>query len=161
HRVRDVMTTPPIFADGGMTVREGVRLLLEKKISSVYIREQSGELGIVTERDVLRAINELGEKGLDAPLASIMSKPLQSVPEDAFVYRAIGRLDRLGFRHLAVDDGRGKIVGALTSRNLLRHRARAAIMLGDEVASAPAVPALAAAWAKLPVMARSLAAEGT
>ncbi|PZN17066.1 MAG: DNA polymerase III subunit epsilon [Proteobacteria bacterium] len=161
HRVRDVMTTPPIFADGGMTVREGVRLLLEKKISSVYIREQSGELGIVTERDVLRAINELGEKGLDAPLASIMSKPLQSVPEDAFVYRAIGRLDRLGFRHLAVDDGRGKIVGALTSRNLLRHRARAAIMLGDEVASAPDVPALAAAWAKLPVMARSLAAEGT
>lgn len=159
HRVRDVMTVPPVFADCEMTVREGIRRLLEKKVSSVYIQDKSGELGIVTERDMLRAIGGGPEAGLDRPLAAIMSKPLQSVPEDAFVYRAIGRLNRLGFRHLAVHNNLGEIVGALTTRNLLRHRARAAIMLGDEVASAASVEALAAAWAKLPLIARCLAAE--
>lgn len=159
YRVRDVMSTPPVFADGGATVREGIRLLLGKKVSSVYIRSDTGDLGIVTERDMLRAIDEGGEAGLATPLAAIMSKPLHSVPEDAFVYRAIGRLDRLGFRHLGVHDAHGKIVGALTTRNLLRHRASAAMMLGDEVASATSAADLGAAWAKLPLMAHSLLAE--
>lgn len=159
HRVREVMSTPPVFADPGTSVREGIHLLLEKKVSSVYVRSESGELGIVTERDMLRTVDAFGEAGLTKSLAEIMSKPLQTVPEDAFVYRAIGRLDRIGFRHLGVEDTRGKIVGALTTRNLLRHRATQAIMLGDEVESATTVAGLGAAWAKLPLMARSLIAE--
>ncbi|MCL4767514.1 MAG: CBS domain-containing protein [Hyphomicrobiaceae bacterium] len=159
HRVRDVMSAPPVFADPQASVRDGIRLLLEKKVSSVYIRNGSGEHGIATERDMLRAIDELGEAAFAIPLEEIMRKPLQSVPEDAFVYRAIGRLDRMGFRHLGVHDARGEIVGALTTRNLLRHRAAAAIMLGDEVDSATSTAALGAAWAKLALMARSLVAE--
>ena len=159
HLVRDVMSAPPIFAAAGTSVREGIRLLLEKKISSVFIRSDSGEPGIVTEHDMLRTIDGHGEAGLDMHLAAIMSKPLQTIPEDAFVYRAIGRLDRMGFRHLGVRDARGEIVGALTTRNLLRHRAATATMLGDEVDSASSIAALGAAWAKLPLMARGLVTE--
>ncbi len=159
HRVRDVMSTPPVFAGTHTTVREGIRTLVTKGVSSVYVRDPSGVTGIATERDMLRAIDTNGEAGLDTHLGDIMSKPLQTVPEDAFVYRAIGRLDRLGFRHLGVTDVHGEIVGAVTTRNLLRHRATAAVMLGDEVDSAPSTAALAAAWAKLPLMARSLVAE--
>ena len=159
HRVRDVMSTPPVFADAQTSVRDGIQVLIEKAVSSVYVRDPNGVVGIATERDMLRAINAQAEAGLDARLGEIMSKPLQTVPEDAFVYRAIGRLDRLGFRHLGVTDARGEIVGAVTTRNLLRHRATAAVMLGDEIDSAPSVAALAAAWAKLPLMARGLIAE--
>jgi len=159
HRVRDVMSTPPLFADCQTTVKDGIRLLLEKKVSSVYIRSDSGEVGIVTERDLLRAIDTYGEVAFATPLAAIMSQPLQSVPEDAFVYRAIGRLDRIGFRHLGVKDAHGNIVGALTTRNLLRHRATDAIVLGDEVASAANSAELGAAWAKLPLVAGSLLGE--
>lgn len=159
HRVRDVMSVPPVFADGHTSVEAGLRLLLEKKVSSAYVRNETGELGIATERDMLRAIDQFGAAGLAKPLAEIMSRPLQSVPEDAFVYRAIGRLERSGFRHLGVHNGRGEIVGALTTRNLLRHRTSAAMVLGDEVASATSAGDLGAAWAKLPVMARSLLAE--
>lgn len=159
HLVRDVMSAPPVFAEGSASVRDGIRLLLDKKISSVFIRDDAGQLGIVTERDMLRAINDGGGAGLDTPLAAIMSKPLQTIPEDAFVYRAIGRLERMGFRHLGAHDSGGEIIGALTTRNLLRHRAAAATMLGDEVDSATSVAALGVAWAKLPAMARSLVAE--
>jgi len=159
HLVRDVMSTPPVLADARASVREGIRLLLESKVSSVYVCSDTGEFGIATEHDMLRIINEHGEAGLDTPLAAIMSKPLQTVPEDAFVYRAIGRLQRMGFRHLGVHNAHGEVVGALGTRDLLRHRAATATMLGDEVDSATTIAALGAAWAKLPLMARSLVAE--
>lgn len=159
HRVRDIMTIPPAFADVRSTVRDGIRLLLEKRISSVYILDEDGVYGIATERDMLRAIDMAGEAGLELPLSAVMSKPLQTVPEDAFVYRAIGRTARMGFRHLGVCNTHGEIVGALTTRNLLRHRAAAAIIIGDEVECATSAAALGAAWAKLPLMARSLLAE--
>jgi DNA polymerase-3 subunit epsilon/CBS domain-containing protein len=105
---------------------------------------------------VLRALRD-EESGKPAPrLEEIMSHPLKTVPEEAFVYRAIGRIDRLGVRHLAVDNRRNEVVGLVTSRDLLRQRATAAIALGDEIDSAADVAALGAAWAKLPWVARSL-----
>jgi DNA polymerase-3 subunit epsilon/CBS domain-containing protein len=141
-----------------MTVREAVRLLIEKGISSVFVRTASGVTGIVTERDVLRAA-DAGEAGLSAPIEAIMKAPLQTVSDDAFLYRAIGRIERLGFRHLGVTDAGGEIVGAVTTRNLLRHRAATATMLGDEIDSAGTPASLASAWARLPQMARNLVQE--
>jgi CBS domain-containing protein len=155
HRVRDVMSAPPIFAAPDMTVREAVRLLIEKRVSSAFVRAPSGAIGIVTERDVLRAV-DAGEVGLSAPLETIMKAPLQTVAADEFLYRAIGRIERLGFRHLGVTDAGGEIVGAVTTRNLLRHRAATAIMLGDGIDSAATPAALASAWARLTLMARDL-----
>lgn len=159
HLVRDVMSAPALFAAPDTTVREAVRLLIEKRVSSAFVRAASGVTGIVTERDILRAIDGGGEAGLSTPIENIMQAPLQTVTEDAFLYRAIGRIERLGFRHLGVSNAAGEIVGAVTTRNLLRHRATTAIMLGDEIDSAPTAAGLAAAWAKLPLMARSLMEE--
>ncbi|MGE0767458.1 MAG: DUF294 nucleotidyltransferase-like domain-containing protein [Hyphomicrobiaceae bacterium] len=159
HRVRDVMSAPPMFAASETTVGEAVRLLIDRKISSVFVRMTSGEVGIVTERDILRVVGADGVAGLATTIGSIASAPLQTVAEDDFLYRAVGRIQRCGFRHLGVVDTWGEIVGAVTSRNLLRHRASAAIVLGDEIDSAAASPALATAWSRLPVMANSLMDE--
>ena len=89
-----------------------------------------------------------------------MSRPLAAVPADAFVYRAIGRMNRLKTRHLGVVDETGSVVGALSGRDLLRLRAGEAISLGDEIDEAADAPALAVAWAKLSRVAESLLAEG-
>jgi CBS domain-containing protein len=159
HRVRDVMSAPPVFAAPETTVREAMRLLIDRKISSVFVRAASGEVGIVTERDVLRTVDEGGEASLATPIGRIASAPLQTVAENDFLYRAIGRIQRMGFRHLGVTDAWGEITGAVTSRNLLRHRATTAIVLGDEIDSAATPQALAAAWARLPLMAKSLMEE--
>lgn len=161
HRVRDVMSTPPEFAEPAASVREAIDLLIARRISSVYVTDGDGVTGIVTERDLLRAISEAKDplSGLSMRLDRIMKKPLQTVRDDAFVYRAIGRMERLGFRHLGVRNQSGELVGAVTTRNLLRHRATTAIVLGDAIDNAADAAALAAAWANLPLMARSLMEE--
>jgi DNA polymerase-3 subunit epsilon/CBS domain-containing protein len=159
YRVREVMSSPPLFAAPETTVRDALRLLIEKRVSSVFVRAATGETGIVTERDILRAIDDGGADAFSTRIDAIMKAPLQTVAENAFLYRAIGRIERLGFRHLGVRDEWGTIVGAVTTRNLLRHRATTAIILGDEIESAASDAELGAAWSKLTLMARKLMQE--
>jgi len=159
RRVRDVMSSPPVTAPGSTSLQDAMALLLEKRVSSLFVSTPERGIGIVTERDVLRTIAAGGTAALSRPIDEIASRPLQTVDQDSFVYRAIGRMDRLSIRHLGVVDRHGSVVGALTTRNLLRHRATTAIMLGDQIDSAPDVPALAHAWAQLPQMARMLLEE--
>ena len=151
----------------GASVHDVLARLAGERVSSVYVAPsaasagvKAAEAGIVTERDLLRAIARFGAAALDLPVGQIMSRPLAAVPADAFVYRAIGRMNRLKTRHLGVVDDEGCVVGALSARDLLRLRAGEAISLGDEIDDAADAPALAVAWAKLPRVAESLLAEG-
>ena len=167
HRNRDIMRTPPVFVEAGTSVQAALARLSEERISAVYIGAsvasgsvKAADAGIVTERDLLRAIARSGAAALDLPVGQIMSRPLAAVPADAFVYRAIGRMNRLRTRHLGVVDESGHVVGALSARDLLRLRAGEAISLGDEIDDATDAHALAVAWAKLPRVSESLRAEG-
>jgi len=167
HRNRDIMRMPPVFVASGVSVHDALARLASERISAVYVAPdapsddvKAAEAGIVTERDVLRAIARFGGAALDLPVSEIMSQPLAAVSADAFVYRAIGRMNRLKTRHLGVIDEAGRVVGALSARDLLRLRAGEAISLGEEIDDAADAHALALAWAKLPRVAESLMAEG-
>ena len=143
HRVREVMSAPPIVIAPTTSIETVLHLLAKKKVSSVFVAPEASDpeagphlaarTGIVTERDMLRAMDERGTAVIAAEVGSIASCPLASVPADAFVYRAIGRMDRLKIRHLGVVNEAGLVVGALSARDLLRLRARDAVRLDDEI----------------------------
>ncbi len=168
HRVRDVMTAPPLTIAADRSLREALARLIGERVSSLYAappeqaagRLAAAQVGIVTERDVLRALAHMGEEALNQPVERFMSRPLATVPAEAFVYRAIGRMNRLKIRHLGVTDNAGDLIGALSARDLLRLRAGEAVSLGDEIDQAQDAPALGRAWAKLTHVAASLLAEG-
>lgn len=167
HRIRDVMRTPALFVGGDTPVSQALARLTQQRVSSLYVPPAGDQAehplasatGIVTERDILRAIAKHGAAAFDFPVARLMSKPLAAVPSDAFVYRAIGRMSRLNVRHLGVVDDNGRVIGAISARDLLRLRAAEAVSLGDEIDVAADVPALGAAWAKLPHVVAALLAE--
>jgi CBS domain-containing protein len=167
HRVRDVMRSPAKFVAAGTSIGDALARLMEERISSLFVSpnvtDRSGlpaaETGIITERDVLRALSGQGSDAFTIPVERVMSYPLAVVPEDAFIYRAIGRMSRLNVRHLGVVDETGCVIGALSARDLLRLRAGEAMALGDEIDAADDVHALARAWAKLPAVVSSLLAE--
>jgi DNA polymerase-3 subunit epsilon/CBS domain-containing protein len=161
HRVGEVMSAPVVIVDGHMTLGDALRVLTTRKVSSLLVGTgvAARDLGIFTERDVLRALEAHGPDALAIPLVSLANRPLQSVQADDFVYRAIGRMDRLSLRHLAVTDAAGAVVGMVTTRNLLRHRASRAIVLGDGIDRATTTDELREAWGRLWLMASSLVAE--
>jgi len=167
HRVRDVMSAPAKFTAADTPVNAALARMASEKISSLFVflgksdkPPRPMETGIVTERDVLRVLSEHGGAALGMPVEKVMSQPLATVPAEAFVYLAIGRMSRMGIRHLGVTDEAGTIVGALSARDLLRLRAGEAVSLGDEIDQAEDVHGLVVAWGKLPQVTASLVAEG-
>jgi len=165
HRLSDLMSSPPVVTRSAASVREAMAMMLQRRISSVFVSE-SGEpggplsdYGIVTERDMMRHLAAGSDGAFATQVGELASRPLVSIRAAAFAYRAIGRMDRLKIRHLAVRDGQDRLVGVVSSRDLLKLRAGAAINLTDAIEVAGSAEALAAAWAQLPSVARSLVAE--
>jgi CBS domain-containing protein len=168
HRIREVMRSPARFVAADVALGDALQRMTAEQISSVFLHPanrpdaawRAADAGVVTERDALRALAVHGADALAMPADRFASRPLEVVSGDAFVYRAIGRMNRLKVRHLGVVDDAGHVVGALSARDLLRLRAGEAVALGEEIDEAHDAPGLAAAWAKLPRVAASLAAEG-
>lgn len=167
HRVADVMSAPPKFVTADTLLGDALGRMAREKISSLLVfpagsstAPRARDTGIVTERDVMRALGERGAEALALPVGTFAKKPLVALPADAFVYRALGRMSRLKLRHLGVENENGAVCGIVTSRDLLRLRAQEAVILGDALDQGDDVPALAAAWARLPQAASGLLAEG-
>ena len=165
HRLSDLMSSPPVVAKSDATVHETMAQMLASRISSVFVSDNGtaggplANYGIVTERDMMRHLAADGEGAFATPVGRLASRPLVSIRAAAFAYRAIGRMDRLKIRHLAVRDEDERLVGVVSARDLLKLRASAAINLSDRIEVAESPDALAAAWAQLPTVAQSLAAE--
>jgi DNA polymerase-3 subunit epsilon/CBS domain-containing protein len=139
--------------------------MVAKQVSSVFVADdprsgqQVDQYGILTERDVLRAVAAGGGAALDRSAGELASRPLHSIRAGAFAYRAIARMGRLRLRHLAVRDDEAVLVGAISARDLLRLRRGPALALEDAIEMAAAPADLAAAWATLPAVAGGLIAE--
>lgn len=161
HRLRDVMTSPAVLVPAATTLSQAAREMHTRRISSVLVGEDGDDraAGIVTERDVLTAVSTGGAAALERPITEFMTAPVEVLEPDALVYRAIGRMDRLGIRHLVVADGDGRAAGVITARGLLRQRAGSALALGDEVAVAADASALGRVRSALADLARDLLAE--
>jgi CBS domain-containing protein len=154
HRVADVMSSPARFVPPDLQLGEAASYMLEKQISSVFVAADAEAspldvVGIVTERDLLRAFSVHRSATFDLQVGGSMSCPLITVPEDSFAYLAIARMRRLRIRHLGVIDARNALVGAVSARDLLRLHGEPAILVGDEVEQADSVQSLSKAWAKL------------
>lgn len=165
HRLSDLMSSPPVVTREDASVGETMKLMLARRISSIFVSADGqpggmlSEYGIVTERDMMRTLAAAGASAFAQPVGGLASRPLVSIRAAAFAYRAIGRMDRLRIRHLAVRDENDRLVGIVSARDLLKLRATAAINLSDTIEVAVSADALASAWAQLPTVAQSLIAE--
>jgi DNA polymerase-3 subunit epsilon/CBS domain-containing protein len=166
HRVAEVMHTPALFAAPDLPVKDALDRMMRERVSSLFVHGEAlhrpvrpAETGIVTERDLMRALAASGASALSQPLSSLASRPLAAVPSDAFCYLAVSRMNRLRIRHLGVIDEAGFVVGALSARDLLRLRGESAVSLGDELEEAATASELAHAWARLPRVAAALIGE--
>ncbi|MCC7271830.1 MAG: CBS domain-containing protein, partial [Alphaproteobacteria bacterium] len=154
-----VMSTPLVTVAAGTALGVAAARMVEAAVSSVVVVDPD-PLGIVTERDLLRATARDGAAALAAPVGRVMSSPLVTVRADALVAVAIGRMDRLGIRHLVVVDEAGAPVGMLSARTLLKLRARETLSLGDGVATAGDAATIRQVRLGLPALARSLRGDG-
>ena len=166
NRVGEVMGHPPVVVQTKAVARDVIVEMVDRGISTAFVSDKGepgqplGEYGIVTERDIMRQLAAKGDRALEGMVVGeFATRPLVSIRAAAFVYRAIGRMDRLNIRHLAVHDEQGRLTGIVSARDLLKLRAGAAINLDDALEDAATPAELAAVWATLPAVVRALVAE--
>jgi len=161
HRLADVMGKPPITVAPEASLLDTAAAMREHGIGCLVVEPLAeGGGGFVSERDVLYAIAERGPEAARLPVAEVMSRPVISMPEDTFLYRALGLMARKGLRYLAATGPDGAVSGVFTLRSLLQERALATLSLGDRIAAAGDSAALAGVQSELPSLAGALLADG-
>lgn len=161
HIMSQVMKTPPLFIDGSRSLQESLARMIANEASSLFLPPDGidNNYGIITERDILRAIDTNGTAALGDPTGPHASRPLVTVNADEFVYRAITSMSDKGFRHLGVMGASGDIVGALSARDLLKQRASEALSLGDSIDTATSPAELGTIWFDLITVVKGLIYE--
>lgn len=163
HRIEHVLGAAPRIVAPSLTLDEAVRIMVGEGRRALLAGDAAAGRadGIVTQGDVLRALARDGAAALATRLEAVMSAPVDTLPRDAPLYRALARLQRRGVQHLAVEDAAHRIVGLLSLGDLIANQAADALVLGDELATARTPRELAAGRTKLADLARHLLGDGT
>lgn len=112
------------------TVEEVARLMAEKNVGSVVLVDEEGRpAGIVTERDLVRAI-AYGRLKAKAAEVGTTSNLLTATPDDD-VYEVLKKMRERRVRHLIVVGEDGRVKGVVSIRDFLEDKALRA--LGDRV----------------------------
>jgi|APTNR8051073442_1049403.scaffolds.fasta_scaffold02122_2 DNA polymerase-3 subunit epsilon/CBS domain-containing protein len=162
QQLRHVMRSPVAFLPPQATILEAARRMDSGGNDAIVIGDPTtnGVWGVVTERDILRAFASDGAASTERRVESIMSEAVVFLPQDAFLYQGVARMQRRNIRHLIVTDVATRPVGVVSAYTLLGERAGQAIRLGDEISEASKPDDLARTHARLPAVARELLANG-
>jgi CBS domain-containing protein len=98
------------------------KLLAEHRIGSLIIRGPGGRLaGILSERDIVRALAEHGEAALTWPVGQAMTREVATCGEDDTIAEIMERMTTGKFRHMPVVNG-GKLVGLISIGDVVKQR---------------------------------------
>ncbi len=114
--VRDVMSTKLVTVDGSATVAEAATLMGERHVSSALVMREGAAVGIITERDVVRALAAHFDAA-SRPVAEWMTPDPITIDPDSTAEQALEVMLRCGFRHLPVIED-NSLVGVVSIRDL-------------------------------------------
>ena len=112
HMSRDLLTV-----EAGVPVVAVARRMADRNVGAVLVLEEGRLAGIMTERDLLRAV----ARGLrdDAVVGECMTADPDTIAPDDTIEHAAVLMIHGGYRHLPVVDG-DAVVGVLSIRDLVQ-----------------------------------------
>jgi citrate synthase len=111
------MSSPPVTCPADASLADATALMNRRRIGSVVVTEREAILGILTERDLLRAAAERVDAGSE-PVGRWMTAEPDVLGRDDEVGDAWSSLTHHHYRHLPVVDG-SALVGMVSMRDLL------------------------------------------
>ncbi len=120
---REVVTIGP-----QQTVTVAARCMLDQHVGCLVVISETKPVGIITDRDILRAVVATKKNPETMAVDQVMSTDLLMVTEDTGVFKTIGIMFDKGVRRLPVVDRKGNLVGIIALDDLL-------VLLGTELAT--------------------------
>lgn len=120
--VSNVMTPKVLTDTEEQNIMSACRVMSENKIGSVVIIKLAGKknpVGIITERDIVNILGKFDPVLLQAPLLSLMSKPLITVEIKATIHDAMKIMNNRDIRRLIVTN-QDEMVGIITDKDIFK-----------------------------------------
>jgi CBS domain-containing protein len=117
YALADVMTRGVFTVERGLSLREAAAQMVARSVGAAIVLDGERLLGILTERDVLRAVGT--DRDRSATVEDCMTKHPETVEPSDTTDHAAALMIHGGFRHLPVVDG-GRVVGIVSIRDLMR-----------------------------------------
>ena len=123
-QVREAMAAQVLVVGPEHTLRQAAQLMSARGVgSAVVVDPDSSGVGIMTERDVLKALGAGLDPDVERTAAHITWDVVYAGP-DWTLEAAAEAMARGGFRHLVVLDG-DEVLGVISVRDIMRVWARA------------------------------------
>ncbi len=114
--VKDVMSKPVVVIGINNTLRDAAKEMMEKGVGSLVVVDQNGDVvGIITERDIVRAVAE--GKSFDTPVSEVMTPDVLTVTPETSVLKALEMMKMHNVRHLPVATDE-ELIGMVSLRDL-------------------------------------------
>ena len=112
-----------VAIESGATLADAASLLARKRIGAVIVRDEGGSLaGILSERDVVRAVAKQGADALEQPVSSYMTREVATCCEADTVDGLMEMMTRGRFRHVPVVDDREGLIGIVSIGDVVKSR---------------------------------------
>jgi CBS domain-containing protein len=119
---RDTLGGDIIGIEPTANLAAAAKVMASRRIGAVVIRGAGGRLaGILSERDIVRALSEHGAAALDLPVGQVMTREVATCGEDETVAGIMERMTAGKFRHLPVVRS-GKLVGLVSIGDVVKQR---------------------------------------
>jgi len=106
----------------GTTVAQAAQHLSTRRIGSVLVMDGTNTIaGIVSERDLVRAMARHGGDALDLEVRQVMTREVVTCHPDDPIERVMGLMTAGRFRHLPVED-RGELIGLISIGDVVKAR---------------------------------------
>jgi diguanylate cyclase (GGDEF)-like protein len=117
-KVRDVMTKDVLKTDREDTVLSMAEKMNKNRLGAIVIVDREGfPIGIVTERDMLRALITYKEKAISVKAGDIMSSPVLTLEPDEDVDSALMQMQLNRVRRIPVTE-ENRLIGIISYRDL-------------------------------------------
>ena len=104
------------------TLLDAVNLLAKKRIGAVIVAAPDGVMfGILSERDVVRALAQQGASVLDGAVATVMTEHVVTCEPDEAVDVILTRMTEGKFRHMPVLEDE-RLIGIVSIGDLVKYR---------------------------------------
>jgi CBS domain-containing protein len=114
---RDVLTIEP-----GVSLDHAAKLLSERRIGAlVVLGAEQHVVGIISERDIVRAIAERGTAALQEQVSQVMTRKVVTCTLDETLHSIMERMTAGKFRHVPVIE-HGKLGGIVSIGDVVKHR---------------------------------------
>jgi len=116
--VGELMSKPTCIVDPETTLAEATTVMGEQRVGSALVMDGARLDGILTERDIVRAMSTAHDAPARPVIEWMTKKPTTTSP-DTPVREALRMMVDGGFRHLPILDGE-TVVGVLSMRDIAK-----------------------------------------